>query len=72
MINVMECLKLSGRPLGTLSIGGFPHNYTLRKGLTGGVLASGERDQIIKALEVVLSDQPDNYTPPTYEGGKAA
>jgi hypothetical protein len=67
VIDVNECLKYAGRPLGVLSIGGFPRNYTLRLGLTGRTLAKGEREQIVKALDIILSDTPDNYTPPTYD-----
>lgn len=66
MININACLKIGGKPLGVLSIGGSPGRYTLRRGLTGQTLAAGKRDIIIKALNLCLADNPDNYQPPTY------
>jgi hypothetical protein len=46
--------------LGVLSITGFPGHYTVKKGLTGPTLVSGDKDVVLEALGEVLVAKEDD------------
>lgn len=43
--------------LGILSLGGYPGNYTLQAGLTGGVIVKGTPEEILQTLSTILRNE---------------
>lgn len=64
MLDISRCLKLAGNEV-DLRLSGTPAEYVLL-GPDDWILARGDRQQMVAALNLCLSPHPDNYSPPTY------
>lgn len=64
MIDINRCLQLAGKEV-DFRLFGQPKEYVIL-GPDDWILATGDRQQMVAALNLILSPTPDNYTPPTY------